>query len=94
VPPVNREHLVVDPPAGDLREGHDRSHSLRQVCMESRVFWATTNAVKPYTPTPATVSPSSPRPEQEHVEAALGHTASSSPGGLRHKQCTLRRTGV
>ena len=29
LPPLQRQHLAVDPPPGDVRERHDRSHARR-----------------------------------------------------------------
>ena len=38
LPPLERQHLAVDPPPGDVREGHDRPHALRQVCKHGLVL--------------------------------------------------------
>lgn len=38
LPPLKRQHLAVDPPAGNVGKSHDRAHSLRQVRQYGLVF--------------------------------------------------------
>jgi len=40
LPPADRQHLAVDPPAGDVPEGHHRPHALGQVYQHGLVLLA------------------------------------------------------